>query len=373
VSIIGNHSIFHIYSEKKEHKCISPTPDISKERRSGPTLREQKARRKEKKDRKSGRLPAVDSNDTDFFLHKPFLAFHVPPRVLYMGNSKHDAEPAVLIHRSCLWREYKLQLGPSIAKPGVIDPRGVVAWKHNGGDKSALKADDRKFKGYRVKTWRLWGETGKEYVHSVKRVRQAGEGLDPDVLEEKGFKPLWPEKANEVVYLRWTNPLSLQTRRYHFQYAGLDFYWKGTGTVKESRACGMFLRYNHLKLVVTLPVVEGGEEKFRPETCLGKFISSVAKAKSGTLELYDSAILRLVEEHAPSILTRGVVEGQIDGRRGVAKADEGLKISKLKRSTLYQLIVATAMCMITSEKQKRHTLIDCILAAGDGGGGGGGC
>lgn len=368
--MVGRRSTFHIYSEKEDHKCVSPTPDITKERRSGPTLKELKAKRKEKKDRKLAELPAVDSEDHEFFLHKPYLAFHMPPRVLYTGNNKHNAKPAVLIHEACLWRKYKLQLGPSITKPGVLDPRGVVAWKQNGGDKSALKADDRKLKGYKVRTWRLWGETGKDYVHSVKKIRQAGKGPDPDIVDEKGFKPSWPEKADEVVYLHWANPFSRHTRRYHFRYVGLDFYWKGTGTVKESRACGMFLRFNHLKLVVKSPVTKGGKEKDQPEVCLGKFISSVAKAKNGTLELHDNAILRVVEEHAPSMLAQLASQGQNGEGLDPSKVDEGLKISTMKRSTLYQLIVATAICMINSEKEKRHRLVELLLSAGDGAGGG---
>jgi hypothetical protein len=52
----------------------------------------------------------------------------------------------------------------------VVDPRGVVGWRHHGGDKGALKDDDRKLKGYKTRTRRLWGETGKEYVHDVKKM-----------------------------------------------------------------------------------------------------------------------------------------------------------------------------------------------------------
>jgi hypothetical protein len=39
---------------------------------------------------------------------------------------------------------------------------------------------------------------------------------------------------------------------------------------------------------------------------------------------------------------------------------------------MYQLIMATAMCMIIGEKEKRHTLMDLILQAAEGGGGAGG-
>jgi len=306
-------------------------------------------------------------------VHRPYLAFHVPPRVLYTGNTKRGTSPAVLIHEGCFWRSYKLQVGPSIAQPGVLDPRGVVSWKHNGGDKKALKADEHKLKGYKVRTWRLWGETGKEYVHEVKRNREAGEGVDPDVPSESATelreKPCRPVIADEVVYLRWTAPLSRQTRCYHFHYRGIEFQWKGTGTVKESRRCGLFLRYNHLKLVAKLPLAGDEKTAAQLDICLGKFTSSVAKFKSGTLELYDTAILRLCEEHLPSMLT-AAADPFGDGVSKLEGRDE--QVLRLKKSTLYHVFVATALCMIKSEKEKRHTLLDLIAHAGEGGGGAGG-
>lgn len=133
-----------------------------------------------------------------------------------MGSSKHTAHPSVLIYDGCFWKEYKLQLLQSA--PSVIDPRGVVAWRHNGGDKKALKLDDHKLKGYKVRTWRLWGETGEDYVHSVKATRKTGRGLDPDVIDRLSVKSRGPATADEMIYLRWMSPLSRQTRCYHFQH-----------------------------------------------------------------------------------------------------------------------------------------------------------
>lgn len=274
----------------------------------------------------------------------------------------------MLIHEGCCWKEYKLQLGPSIAKPGVIDARGVVSWKQNGGDKKALKADPKKLKGYKVRTWRLWGETGKQYVHSIKENRKAGTGVDPDVLEGEGIESKPPIEADEVVFLRWTNPLSRHTRRYHFEYAGIDFYWKGTGTVKESRTCGLFLRYNHLKLVAKFPGDEKENDGERLEVCLGKYTSSIASKKSGSLDFFDTAILRLIEEHAPQLLATDPFEDQ----SSVQEEGEAEKISRMKKGTLYQVIVATGMCMIISEKEKRQTFLEFLAEGGEAGGGAGG-
>jgi hypothetical protein len=178
-------STYHIYSKHPCHKLITPISNPNKDRRSGPSPKQQKAARKDKAHRSASGLPPLEPDDNAFFLHKPYLAFHMPPHVLYLGNSQHATTPAVLIHQSCFWRKYKLQLGPSLAQPGVLDPRGVVAWKHNGGDKAALKEDDKKLKGYRVRTWRLWGETGKSYVHDIKKMRKGDKkGTGPDDVPE---------------------------------------------------------------------------------------------------------------------------------------------------------------------------------------------
>ena len=351
--VIESQSAFHVYEKHKCHKCILPVSVAAKG---------QKAKGVKQKKSKDHGVPPVQPDDDAFFLHRPYLAFHVPPRVLYMGNNKYSAKPVVLIHDGCFWREYKLQLGPAISQPGVIDPRGVVAWRHNGGDKKMIKADDGKLKGYKVRRWRLWGETGKEYVHTVKANRKTGEGQDPDVLERPDSKPGSHAVAEEVVYLRWKNPLSLHTRCYHFQYRGADFYWKGTKSVKASRACGFLLYFNHLKLVAKLSASEEDKHE-KGEVCLGTFTSSVANRKNGTLEFFDATILRFIDEHFPSPSWRKQPEERLED----AKAG---RILEMKRSTLYHVFVATAMCMIRSEKEKRHALLDLAVNIAEGGGSG---
>lgn len=351
-------STYHIYEENPLDKCISPVIDPAREKWFGPSPKEQKIKRLQKKERKSSGLPPVEPNDTAFYMHQPYLSFHMPPQVLYMGNSKYTAKPAVLIHEGCFWKKYKLQLGPSISRPGVIDPRGVVSWRHNGGDKKALKADDHKLKGYRVRGWRLWGETGKAYVHAVKANRAAGKGPDPDVFDSKSENPA---VAEEVVYLRWMSPLSRHTRCYHFHYMGLDFYWKGTASVRESRACGLLLRFNHLKLIARLPIADD-KKREEDELCLGRYTCSIACKKSGTLEFFDTAILHLIDEYTLSVL-------DLSSEEGPEEDAETEKFLKLRKSRLYQVFVATAMCMIKSEKEKRHKLMELILSAAEGGGG----
>lgn len=59
--------------------------------------------------------------------------------------------------------------------------------------------------------------------------------------------------VKEVVYLSWMSPMSKDIRCYHFQYAGLDFYWKGIHIQSDGVYSGIFLQHNHLKLIVQLP------------------------------------------------------------------------------------------------------------------------
>ena len=71
---------------------------------------------------------------------------------------------------------------------------------------------------------------------------------------EVGAEVECPPRAEEVVCPGWNGavfaryaPLSF------FRYAGVLFYWKGTGTVRESRTCGFWPHFNHLKLVAKIP------------------------------------------------------------------------------------------------------------------------
>jgi hypothetical protein len=263
----------------------------------------------------------------------------------------------------------------------------VVSWRHNGGSKACLKHDEEKgdgrlLKGYKVRGWRLWGETGKQYVHGIREKRREGVAFDDpdiDVPDENGVRTA-KVVADEVVYLRWVMPLSRHTRMYTFCFRGIEFQWKGTGTVSEGRKCGWLLRFCHLKLVAKVPlsdkqkmplsgVEKAGKVEEMREVCLGKYTSSIAAEKSGTLEIFDKAVVRFVEDYAPTLLEKNGVDGE---KRDVGDDDEEDKIKKLKRGILYQLIVATVLCMANAEKEKRHTLIDLIIGIGENAGNGGG-
>jgi hypothetical protein len=275
-----------------------------------------------------------------------------------------DGPPLCLVHNSWLWRRLKLQLGERLAEDGVIDPRGVVDWSYNVDKKDRGEAD---VKGYKIRSWRLWCESGRQYHREVNEKRKSG------IEQEKKWELAGTKSApiiDEVVYLDWASPFSKDTRRYHFHYAGLDFYWKGTGTVKEARCCGMFLRYNHLKLVARVPLtsssdlnlVKTASKRKKPDTefgevCLAKYTSQLGVKKSGLLEVYDPAILRTYHEYIT--LKDGAIKEKVED------------VTAVKRTRLYSLVVATAICMIVQEKQKRETIkkiIEILIAGGEGGG-----
>jgi hypothetical protein len=338
---------YHIYHEKNRHRRIQTTIDLDLES-------PRSAARCAAKEKVQTRT--VDETDASqsFFFHKPYLAFHSPPLVLHAGSTKHGP-PVLLIHSSAFWRKYKIQYGDSLAAADVLDPRGVVAFSHHGGNKpDQLKADDTKLKGYKVRTWRLWGESGKDYVRQVREERKHGRKRESGPQRSECGDPV---RADGVVYLKWSNPFSLCTRQYHFHYASIDFYWKGTSSVKKRGFFGMFVRFNHLKIVAAIHVpspVETGAEPAVREVCLGRYVSSVSKKKCGRLELYDGVIARLVEEHS----------GKKDGEQERGR-DETLERRKV---CLVRIIVATAICMIAAEKEKREAVGQWLEHAGEGGG-----
>lgn len=101
--------------------------------------------------------------------------------------------------------------------------------------------------------------------------------------------------VKEVVYLSWMFAMSKDTRCYHFRYAGLDFYWKGTHVESNGVYSGIFLQHNHLKLIVQIPKSHytqqsDGEERNYSESkpCLAKYTSSIDPEMAGMLEIFES-------------------------------------------------------------------------------------
>jgi hypothetical protein len=93
------------------------------------------------------------------------------------------------------------------------------------------------------------------------------------------------------------------------------------------------------------------------------------------LELFDAAIWRFVVEHFPASLEKvglsDKIGGKVAGGVEIGEGELAERVGALKRTRLYAVIVATAMCMIIGDKQKRETLkktVEILEAAGEGGG-----
>ncbi|OCK84088.1 hypothetical protein K432DRAFT_345826 [Lepidopterella palustris CBS 459.81] len=383
------HSTYHIYHDRICHYTLGPTSEPDKEDSFTPAA---KAARKARRAARKAECAAAKQKDwshypadeeegaVEFFLHSPHLAFFNPPRVLRAGSTK-SAPPVALIHNSFLWRRWSIQLGAVLAEPGVIDPRGVVGWRFNS-DKGERKKDTRLLGGYKVRNFRWWGESGKGYVKEIHRRRKENTGEN---LKTASPAPTPPALADQVIYLTWTSPFSRHTRRYHFRYQEIDFYWKGTGTVRETRFCGSWCRFNHVKLVAAVPLPspptanhsqqktkedvklrgKGREGVRTTSICLAKYTSAVTPLKCGKLVLYDDIMLHFHQTHLHSQPHPHFAE-QISSR-GSGFEDDTL--AEFKKTRFYHVVVATAMCMVIGDKQKRETIRKILeIAASEGGG-----
>ncbi|KAF2415506.1 hypothetical protein EJ08DRAFT_703880 [Tothia fuscella] len=306
----------------------------------------------------------VDSNS--YYVHQPYVSFHCPPRTLRHGATK-SSTPICIIKNSWFWRSWTLQFGNRLEE--AIDPRGVVSWAYNTPEKAPTIPEEFAVKGYKVRKWRLCGETGKAYHHEVNKMRkeqtlEAGHDREKSATNNLTGGSI----IDEVVHFRWISPFTSKTRQYQFQYHGIDFYWKGTGTVRESKTCGFMLKFNHLKLMASIPSGVDGEKDQDSsihgprctQICLGKYTSQLGRRKAGILELYDAAIKRFL--HDPAIPPHRTAE-----------TEAGPDVASVKHTRLYDIIIATAMCMVIGEWQKRRTIKEIIMTiAGEGAGGAGG-
>lgn len=371
-------STYHVYHEGSFHYRLASERDDYKDK-VWPTFSETWAHMKQQRQKRQ--LAKQEDNAMEasgFFVHKPYLSFVHPPRTLRHGQTK-QGTPLCLIHNSWFWRRWQIQFCHGLDGPGVVDPRGVVDAEHGYADRrdSVRRGGGKSngfVQGYRVRSWRLWGETGKKYHQSVNKQRREG-GEDN---AEKGA----PLDVSTAVTLTWPSPFSSRTREYHFRYENLYFCWKGTDTARYPGFCGSFTRFNHLKLVVTVPTVDvldnetDEKQASRPtdmlqttEVLLATYISSPAVEKAGTLQIREHTLLWLLKTYVPvqfAILsTCPVLQDNVNG---TLLTDRPSDVGNLTASQLYKCVVATAMCMIIAEHQKREWLRHVLeLAAGEAG------
>lgn len=156
-------SIWHVYHKGDEH--ISITPFINPRKELGSN--------KKRHDKLAAEYPkSRDRTDesNSYFIHHPTLLFHNTPRTLRRGNKK-NGTPICLIKCGAFWRNWTIQFSGNLKD--VIDPRGVVKWECRSNPNNTTLNDDRALKGYKVRTWRVWGESGESYHRQVNARRKA--------------------------------------------------------------------------------------------------------------------------------------------------------------------------------------------------------
>ncbi|KAJ5273729.1 hypothetical protein N7478_008854 [Penicillium angulare] len=261
-------SEYHVYHEGMDHVVITPFLDPTKEWGYN-----EKRYKRQTEDRTYHQRGSKDSNS--YFLHKPILLFCDPPRTLRRGSSK-KRTPLCLIINSAFWREWNIQLSSNLEE--IIDSRGIVRWEHRSKPNNYIGKNDYALKGYKVRTWWVWGESGGEYHHRVnarrKGLREGGK------REIRAFEPAF---AEDSVKLKWASPLR-NTREYHFEYTG-----GGTGDFHAmDKTSAKLMPLSHLKLVA--------QSAHGENVIVAHYVSDISSKKVGKLLVIDSAVVRLLED-----------------------------------------------------------------------------
>ncbi|KAB8238571.1 uncharacterized protein BDW43DRAFT_119688 [Aspergillus alliaceus] len=304
-------STYYFYREE-EHVQITQAP-------------KPKPRRRWRRQKEASLLP---EDPNGYIIHTPYVSFHQPPQTLRRGGSK-TAPPICLIHNYGLWRRWKVQFGDRIAD--AIDPRGVVGWGCRTNPDNSVE-DDCALKGYRVRSWRLWAESGKRYHKEVNAKRKEG------VYSEDDLFPHQPVQADEAISLNWTRPFSRRTRWYQFQYGGVELCWKGTRSLPEGRKWARRLMpIHHLKLTAKSPG-DGGSE-----VVLAQFFCSFDWSEYGDLVILDEEVSRVFQ---CDVLSDDV--GLYEKKGGVL-------------DRIHEVIIATSWCMVLGEFRKRKATIELLI------------
>ncbi|CAG8184117.1 unnamed protein product [Penicillium olsonii] len=362
-------SIWHVYHSGLEHVSITPFPVPEKEYWSSSSS-------------DSHRRPHEDrsSQSKGYFLHQPSLLFHNTPRTLRHGSEK-GGDPICIIKIGAFWKNWLIQFSDDLKN--VIDPRGLVKWECRSNPDNSISSP-REWKGYKVRSWRVWGESGGEYHRRVNARRKAlkeeaeaedlmmsskgkikthdlemgavgestsssaSQGMEDSEEEPQpsSSTPSLPAQtsqtrlADEAFLLRWQSPFSISARTYCFEYAGIRFSWEGTRDIHYNHTWNRRLMpFNHLKLVAE---ISGPLEE---KVLLAQHISSFSNDKLGQLWIFDSAVTKLLEK-----------TGHPSKWMKTTENNERFSLDldwDVQQTRLYELIMATSMCMILGEWQKR--------------------
>ncbi|EHL01010.1 hypothetical protein M7I_3037 [Glarea lozoyensis 74030] len=300
-----------------------------------------------------------------YFVHLPTLWGHCPPYTL--RNRGHKRAPVVcLFDPRLFWRQWKLEFGDVLTQEGVIDGRGLVNWRHG-----TKKGENGTLKGYKDRKRRWWLESGKKYFYE-----QLEHG---HMIPEAAVKA----KPEEVVNVKWTAPF-VRAREYNFVWRGFQFAWKGTTVVDvQPKKFGWFretmTRWNHLKLIVT--VLDQGEhlQNGPSEIVLARYTSVLSARKAGRLEIFHDMLDLFLRENLTALTSTGgniVLEKQdpatVDPFQDLGSPTEPRSEEEKTAQRLKDVVVASAMCMIMGEFQKREwvwALFWLLVDAAQNGGG----
>jgi hypothetical protein len=300
---------------------------------------------------KPGLDPRFENTD-DFFLHLPIVCWHSPARILRRGGNKRSP-PICVVKNSLFWKTWRLQFSDRLAEPGVVDGRGVIPRKY--GTKNGKGGT---MKGYKFKTKSCRGQSGKEWQR-LERERRKDLSEAERNAEDAQSEPILPD---EVVAMRWTKPFSFSgdVRRYDFTWRGVEFSWRGTNSVKDTKKWGWTVGWNHCKLMMRIPdglrredIVgsesdgdEGMEEMARSGErktdwlMLARFTSVASHRKSGRLEILDKRIRRVFDL---------LIQPEIKSSDYTDPRDQ---LAKLK-VRFDDIVLGTAMCMSKLPNQER--------------------
>ncbi|EAW15028.1 uncharacterized protein ACLA_004420 [Aspergillus clavatus NRRL 1] len=313
----GHITTYYIYREENDRILITTAAQPKTQKRR---------QKKQKEDPSSLEDPA------GYYVHRPYLSFHHPPRTLHHTASR-DGDSICLIHSYSCWRRWRLQFGPAIAT--AIDPRGVVKWQHRTHVDNKVHGDCD-LKGYKVRCWRLWGESGKQYHRDVNAKRNQGHDSEDDQACHEQLQ------ATDTFQMAWSTPFSKQTRKYKFSYSGIEFAWKGTKNLPgDSKWPRRLMPWHHLKLVAQLPCKMAKHEL--NEVVIAQFTCSAEADEYGSLIVLDSQLCMVLGLDT-------VPQSMIEERA------KGTAFAKI-----HDVIVATAICMIVGEWQKRKTIVSLVI------------
>lgn len=303
-------------------------------------------------------LPGEDEEDEEgYFWHKPFScrtwrrrrakesttprdAKGKKVRTLRKGVSKEESVVVAELPKVMLWKRWKIVWTDSESRndEAVQLERRESRWEMPDSDPNGYDGEGNEKKGRK------------------KRLRK-----------QKG------EKTREVTELVWTKPFSKKCRQYDFKFGSLSFRWKGTSTVEGTGFWKSWLRYNHLKLVVRIPLADHpkdiaiSDEGYK-EVVLAKYTSSTKYCKAGILEMYDDVIAHVWKEYVlpQERLAMRRANGEKEKENGSFKYDRSP--TSVKESQFWDALIATGMCMIIGEWEKRETIRQIIQALGTAGG-----